>query len=146
MCKYSSLWRPRTNSKPKQKCRKHHNTYILGDKTVYEKYMNTSARAGYTLPVWKWAQVQGLKESRLSIRGEEDQGLALRNSYWCLDGHFKYSDFLWLVRLQYIKLLYLHLTPCNKELVLWFLFQYSMEYKILESNVALKVTCKNNLL
>ena len=38
-------------------------------KTVYQKYIKTSARVGYAPPVWKRAQVQGLKESRLTIRG-----------------------------------------------------------------------------
>ena len=43
-------------------------------KTVYQKYIKASARVGYAPPVWKRAQVQGLKESRLTIRGDEDQG------------------------------------------------------------------------
>ena len=34
---------------------------MLGDKTVYQKYTKTSARVGYALNVWKWAQVQGLR-------------------------------------------------------------------------------------
>ena len=44
-------------------------------KTVYQKYIKTSAREGYAPPVWKRAQVQGLKESRLIIRGDKDRGL-----------------------------------------------------------------------
>ena len=44
---------------------------MLGDKNS----INKSARVGYAPPVWKQAQVQGLKESRLTIRGDEDQGL-----------------------------------------------------------------------
>ena len=37
--------------------------------------MKTSARVGFTPPVWKRAQIQRLKESRLIIRGDEDRGL-----------------------------------------------------------------------
>ena len=44
-------------------------------KTVYHKYIKTSAREGYAPPVCKRAQVRGLKESRLTIRGNEDQGI-----------------------------------------------------------------------
>ena len=36
--------------------------------------MKTSARVGYAPPVLKRAQVKGLKESRLTIRGNEDHG------------------------------------------------------------------------
>ena len=39
-------------------------------KSVYQKYISTSARVGYAPPFWKRAQVQGLKESRLTIRGD----------------------------------------------------------------------------
>ena len=35
----------------------------------------TSARVGYAPPVRKRAQVQGLKESRITIREDEDRGL-----------------------------------------------------------------------
>ena len=44
-------------------------------KIVYQKYINTSARVGYAPPTWKRAQVKGMRESRLTIRGDEDQGL-----------------------------------------------------------------------
>ena len=44
-------------------------------KTVYQKYITIFARVGYAPPVWKRAQVQGLKESRLTIKGNEDRGL-----------------------------------------------------------------------
>ena len=37
---------------------------------------------GYAPPVWKRAQVQGLKESRLTIRGDEDQGLVSSEEVW----------------------------------------------------------------
>ena len=44
-------------------------------KTVYQKYITTSVREGYAPPVWKWAQVQGIKEHRLTIKGGEDWGI-----------------------------------------------------------------------
>ena len=44
-------------------------------KTVCQKYIKAFVRVGYAPPVWKRAQVQGLKESRLTIRGHEDQDL-----------------------------------------------------------------------
>ena len=44
-------------------------------KIVYQKYTNASARVGYAPPIWKRAQVKGLKESRPTIRVDEDQGL-----------------------------------------------------------------------
>ena len=44
--------------------------------------MKTYARVGSALPVWKRAQVKGLKESRLSIRGDEDQGLVSSEEVW----------------------------------------------------------------
>ena len=34
--------------------------------------MKTSARLGYASPVWKRAQVQGLKESRRTIKGDQE--------------------------------------------------------------------------
>ena len=40
-------------------------------KTIYRKYIKTC----YAPPVWKCAQVQGLKESRLTIRWGKGQGL-----------------------------------------------------------------------
>ena len=40
-------------------------------KTVYQKYIKTSARVGYAPPVWKRAHVQGLKESRITIKWDE---------------------------------------------------------------------------
>ena len=45
-------------------------------KTVYLKYIKTIARVGYAPPDWKRAQGQGLKESRITIRGDEDNGLS----------------------------------------------------------------------
>ena len=44
--------------------------------------MKTSARVGYAPPVWKRAQVQGLKESRQTIRGDEDRGLVSSEVVW----------------------------------------------------------------
>ena len=44
-------------------------------KTVHQKYIKTSTRVGYAPPVWKRVQVQGLMESRLTIKGDEIQGL-----------------------------------------------------------------------
>ena len=51
-------------------------------KTVYKKNIKTSARVGYVPPVWKRGQVQGLKESRLTIREIEDQGLVASEEVW----------------------------------------------------------------
>ena len=51
-------------------------------KTVYEKYIKTSTRVGYAPSVLKRAQVQGLTGSRLTIRGEEDQGLVSCEEVW----------------------------------------------------------------
>ena len=42
---------------------------------VYQKYIKISAKVNYAPPTWKRTQVHGLKESRLTIRGDEDQGL-----------------------------------------------------------------------
>ena len=43
----------------------------------------TSAREGYDPPVWKKrAQVKGLKESRITITGDEDQGLVSSEVIW----------------------------------------------------------------
>ena len=33
---------------------------MQGDKTVYQKYIKTSARVGYAPPDWKRAEVQGV--------------------------------------------------------------------------------------
>ena len=38
--------------------------------------IETSARVGYDLSIWGRAQVQGLKEYRLTIRGDGDQALS----------------------------------------------------------------------
>ena len=51
-------------------------------KTVCQNYIKTSARVGYVPPVLKRAHVQGLKESRLSIGGHEDQGLVSSEDVW----------------------------------------------------------------
>ena len=45
-------------------------------KNSISKYIKTSARVGDAPPVWKRAQIQGLKESRLTLRGDGDQDLA----------------------------------------------------------------------
>ena len=46
-------------------------------------YIMTSAREGYDPPVWKKrAQVKGLKESRITITGDEDQGLVSSEVIW----------------------------------------------------------------
>ena len=37
--------------------------------------MRTSIRVGYAPPVWKRTHIQGLKETRQTIRGDEGQGL-----------------------------------------------------------------------
>ena len=54
---------------------------------MYQKYIKTSAIVGYASTVWKWAWVQVLKESRLTIRGNENQGLNEKLFYetteWC---------------------------------------------------------------
>ena len=54
-------------------------------KTVYQNIyllLKTSARVGYAPPVWKRAQVQGLKESRQTIRGDEDRGIVSSEEVW----------------------------------------------------------------
>ena len=51
-------------------------------KTVYHKYIKPSARVGYATHVWKRAQVHRLKESRLTIRGDEDQGIVSSEKVW----------------------------------------------------------------
>ena len=48
---------------------------------VYQKYIKTSARVRYAPPVCKRAQVQGMKESLQTIRGNED------TTYRPLDDH-----------------------------------------------------------
>ena len=51
-------------------------TNILGDTNSNSKiYLKTSATEGYAPPIWKQAEVQGLKESRLIIRWDEDKNL-----------------------------------------------------------------------
>ena len=42
---------------------------MYGDKTVSQKYMQSSARVGHDLSVLKQAHVKCLKESRLTTRG-----------------------------------------------------------------------------
>ena len=49
-------------------------------KIGYQKYIKTSARVGYAPPVWKLTQVQGLKESRLTRRGDKENFLGDKNS------------------------------------------------------------------
>ena len=44
-------------------------------KNSISKIYNDIRQSGYAPPVWKRAQVPGLKESRLTIRGDEDRGL-----------------------------------------------------------------------
>ena len=51
-------------------------------KTVYQKYIKAFTGVDYAPPVWKRAQAQGLKESRLTIRGDEDQGLVSSKELW----------------------------------------------------------------
>ena len=55
---------------------------MLYDKTVYQKYIKTPARVDYAPPVLTRAQVQGLEESRLIIRGHKDQGLVSSEKVW----------------------------------------------------------------
>ena len=71
-----------TNSQLKRRGHKNYYTKMQGDKTVYQKYIKTSARVGYAPPVWKRAHVQGVKESRLTIRGDEDRGLVSSEDFW----------------------------------------------------------------
>ena len=40
-------------------------------------YTKTPAREGYAPLVWKQAQIQGLRDSRSTIRGEENFGVGL---------------------------------------------------------------------
>ena len=49
--------------------------HMKGDKNSISKIYNDIRQSGYAPPVWKRAQVPGLKESRLTIRGDEDRGL-----------------------------------------------------------------------
>ena len=44
--------------------------------------MKASARIDYAPPVLKRDQVQGLKEFRLTIRAEDDQGLVSSEKVW----------------------------------------------------------------
>ena len=41
-----------------------------------------TAKEGYAPPVWKRVQIQGMKESRLTIRVDEDQGLVFFEEVW----------------------------------------------------------------
>ena len=49
---------------------------------VAEGIIKTSARVGYAPPVLKRTPVKVLKVSRLSIRGDEDQGLVSSEGIW----------------------------------------------------------------
>ena len=49
-------------------------------KTVYQKYIKTSARVAMLCPSGR--EVQGIKESRLTIRGDEDRGLVSSDEVW----------------------------------------------------------------
>ena len=51
-------------------------------KSVYQKYIKTSARVGYAQPVWKRVQVQELKDSRLKIRADEDRDFGSSVEVW----------------------------------------------------------------
>ena len=55
---------------------------MQGDKTVYQKYIKKSVREGYTPPVSKWTQVQGMNESRSKLRWDFDQGLVSSEEIW----------------------------------------------------------------
>ena len=55
-------------------------------KTGYQKYIKTSARAGYAPAVWKRAQVHRLKEPQLTIRGDKDQDLVSYEVVWTSPG------------------------------------------------------------
>ena len=64
--------------------RKNYYTNIV-IKTLYVKsilLIKTSTRVGNAPPVWKRAQDQGLKESRLTIRGNKGQCLSVLKSIW----------------------------------------------------------------
>ena len=64
-----------TNSQRKQRGHKIISKLCKVIKIVYQKYVPTSDRAGYAPPIRKRAHVQGLKESRITIRGDDDRGL-----------------------------------------------------------------------
>ena len=53
-------------------------------KTVCQTYIKTSVRVaiGYASPAWKRTKVRGLKESRLTTRGDVDQGLVSSEEIW----------------------------------------------------------------
>ena len=56
---------------------KNHFTNIWSNKNSISKNVKTSARAGYALPVWKRAQIQGQKECRLKQSKGRGSGLCL---------------------------------------------------------------------
>ena len=51
-------------------------------KIVYQKYPVVSMRLGRAPPVWKRSHVQKLNDSRLTIRGDEDQDLVASDDVW----------------------------------------------------------------
>ena len=55
---------------------------MQGDKNSISKIYEDIRQSGYVPPVWKRAQVQGLKESRLTIRGDEDRGIISSEEVW----------------------------------------------------------------
>ena len=55
---------------------------MKGDKNSISKIYKDIRQSGYAPPVWKRTQVQGLKESRLTIRGDEDRGIVSSEEVW----------------------------------------------------------------
>ena len=67
-------------------------------KTVYQKHIQTSARVGYTPPVWKQAQVKGLQESRLTIGGDEDWNIVSPEEVWTIPAMYSECNALGKIR------------------------------------------------
>ena len=55
---------------------------MLGDNNSISKIYKDIRQSGYAPPVWKRAKVQGLKESRPTISGDEDRGLVFSEEVW----------------------------------------------------------------
>ena len=86
-----------TNSKPKRRGHKNHYTNIVGGKIVYQKYIKTSSRVGYTPPICKRSQVQRPENSRLTVRGAKIRALSPLRRF---EQTTSYSPTTVLVRLQ----------------------------------------------
>ena len=55
---------------------------MYGDKNSISKVYKDIRHSGYAAPVWTRAKVQGLKESRLTIRGDGDRALVSSEEVW----------------------------------------------------------------